>query len=350
MNDPFRLPEPFVVSFSGGRTSGLMLRKILDAYDGKLPDCGRVVFCNTGKERQETLDFVERCSIEWDVPVTWLEYRYVAPIPCPTRSADWPSLDDEPEGERTRRWDAWHTQMKAIRDAHEVSVTTERARRKTLPKKDRKGLPRLKSGVGRHTVVEVNYATASRHGEPLEEIIAARNMLPNVMARFCTLEGKIRSTARFLASLGWTEWANAIGFRADEPHRVAKLGTTNRHNREDPRTPLSRAGVTKADVLSWWAQQPFDLGLQDHEGNCDLCFLKGAGKVRRVMKDRSDLAAWWIRMESSADRRGLARNKSVAFFRKDRPRYSVQLGLAQRMDLFDVDESDELSIACHCTD
>lgn len=36
----------------------------------------KVVFCNTGKERPETLDFVERCSQRWGVPVTWLEYRH----------------------------------------------------------------------------------------------------------------------------------------------------------------------------------------------------------------------------------------------------------------------------------
>src|SRR5262249_19633664 len=61
--DPFRLAEPFVVSFSGGRTSGYMLRRILDAFAGRMPDGGKVIFCNTGKERPETLDFVERCSL-----------------------------------------------------------------------------------------------------------------------------------------------------------------------------------------------------------------------------------------------------------------------------------------------
>ena len=36
--DIFRLETPGVINFSGGRTSGYMLRKILDAYDNKLPD------------------------------------------------------------------------------------------------------------------------------------------------------------------------------------------------------------------------------------------------------------------------------------------------------------------------
>jgi 3'-phosphoadenosine 5'-phosphosulfate sulfotransferase (PAPS reductase)/FAD synthetase len=74
VSDPFRLPTPFVVSFSGGRTSGYMLRRVLDAFGGTLPDGGKVIFCNTGKERPETLDFVQECSARWSVPIIWLEH------------------------------------------------------------------------------------------------------------------------------------------------------------------------------------------------------------------------------------------------------------------------------------
>lgn len=294
--NPYRIEGPAVISFSGGRTSGYMLRHILDAYGGILPDDVKVVFCNTGKERPETLDFVERCSLEWDVPITWLEYRHTARV-----------------GER---------------------------------KKSRNG--RLE-GAFIPTATVVNYASASRNGEPLKAVIRARNMLPNVMARFCTVECKIRTTQRHLKTLGWTRWANAIGFRADEPQRVARLGATNRHSNEEPFAPLFKAGVTKEDVNTWWGEQPFKLNLLDHEGNCDLCFLKGMGKIKRIMKDRPELADWWIEAEAEAERIGV-RNPSVAFFRKDRPRYAVLLELSKRPGLFDAQEADELSIACHCTD
>lgn len=71
----FRITGPAVVSFSGGRTSGYMLRRILDAHHVALPYDVRVIFANTGKEMPETLDFVQQCSARWDVPITWLEYR-----------------------------------------------------------------------------------------------------------------------------------------------------------------------------------------------------------------------------------------------------------------------------------
>jgi len=56
--DCFRVPQPAFMSFSGGRTSALMLYYTLQAYDWKLPPDFRIVFMNTGMERWETLDFV----------------------------------------------------------------------------------------------------------------------------------------------------------------------------------------------------------------------------------------------------------------------------------------------------
>ena len=51
--DPYRVPRPAVISLSGGRTSAYMLRKIVDAYGGRLPSQISVVFANTGMEREE---------------------------------------------------------------------------------------------------------------------------------------------------------------------------------------------------------------------------------------------------------------------------------------------------------
>jgi 3'-phosphoadenosine 5'-phosphosulfate sulfotransferase (PAPS reductase)/FAD synthetase len=62
--DPFHIEGPAVISFSGGRTSGLMLRRVLDAHGGTLPANVHVVFANTGLEREETLRFVDDCACE----------------------------------------------------------------------------------------------------------------------------------------------------------------------------------------------------------------------------------------------------------------------------------------------
>lgn len=75
MGNPYILPEGNVqIAFSGGRTSAYMLHQILDA-NGGLPDHCKVIFCNTGREMPETLDFVAECAERWAVQIIWLEYK-----------------------------------------------------------------------------------------------------------------------------------------------------------------------------------------------------------------------------------------------------------------------------------
>lgn len=304
MRNPFKIDGPAVVSFSGGRTSGLMLYRILEAHGGTLPADVRVVFCNTGKERPETLDFVERCSQRWGVAVVWLEYR-----------------------------------RDALRPAVEMG---------------RNGQP----SIGRHGWEEVGYATASRDGRPFEELLevmaefrreakGADAVLPNPVQRFCTGEMKIRTAGRYLSWLGWDLGAttDAIGLRADEPKRLARLRSRASHKTPRwecgyPVAPLGEAGTTEADVMAFWAAQPFDLGLSQHEGNCDLCFLKSRGKLARILAERPGLADWWADWEQ----------RTGARFRKDRPGYADMKAQAAAPSLFPAAEEDELSVSCHCTD
>lgn len=75
MSNPFLITGPAIVSVSGGRTSGYMLWRILQAHGGTLPADVHAVFANTGREMPATLDFVRDMQAAWNVPITWLEYR-----------------------------------------------------------------------------------------------------------------------------------------------------------------------------------------------------------------------------------------------------------------------------------
>ena len=76
---PYTLPDGNVqIAFSGGRTSAFMLHQILEA-NGPLPERVVVSFQNTGREFNETLDFVQECGERWNVRIVWLEYRPEAP-------------------------------------------------------------------------------------------------------------------------------------------------------------------------------------------------------------------------------------------------------------------------------
>jgi 3'-phosphoadenosine 5'-phosphosulfate sulfotransferase (PAPS reductase)/FAD synthetase len=74
LSDPFKIEGPAVVSFSGGRSSGYMLRRLLQAHGGTMPSDVPVCFANTGKEQEATLEFVRDCSKNWGVPIVWLEF------------------------------------------------------------------------------------------------------------------------------------------------------------------------------------------------------------------------------------------------------------------------------------
>jgi 3'-phosphoadenosine 5'-phosphosulfate sulfotransferase (PAPS reductase)/FAD synthetase len=194
--------------------------------------------------------------------------------------------------------------------------------------------------------VEVNYKTASRNGEPFEQIIHLRKMLPNVRARFCTVELKIRTMSRFTKSLGWNEYQNFIGIRADEPRRAAKMRPDNK--RELVRMPLFESGVSKLDVLSFWENNSFDLDLPiiDGEtigGNCDLCFLKAVPKILSLVKQNPERAVWWAAME---DVGASYTNGNGAVFGLNRPKYSeIHKYLNKQSELFSQE-----SIECFCGD
>ncbi len=262
MNDPFKIDSPTCISFSGGRTSAYMLWRVLQS-NGGLPPEAKVCFANTGKEEEATLEFVRDCSVNWGVPITWVEYR-----PGP---------------------------------AFEVVI----------------------------------FETASRNGEPFEALITKKNYLPNPVARFCTEELKVKTINRYFDSINFDP-DTMIGVRADEPRRLPKLRARGLL------VPLAQSGVTQAMVQQFWKEQPFDLSLEFHDGvtaagNCDLCFLKGAGQILSLIKAKPERAVWWANMEQKID----------ATFRSDRPSYAQMAKFAeQQMDMF----SEEEGIACFCGD
>jgi 3'-phosphoadenosine 5'-phosphosulfate sulfotransferase (PAPS reductase)/FAD synthetase len=64
-----------LISFSGGRTSAFMCKLILEhpTYN----DYEKLfVFANTGKEREETLCFVDQVDKEFNLNLVWLKRIY----------------------------------------------------------------------------------------------------------------------------------------------------------------------------------------------------------------------------------------------------------------------------------
>ena len=290
--NPYLIQGPALISFSGGRTSAYMLHQIAQAHGGRLPDDVRVVFANTSKERPETLRFVHECGTRWGVDINWVEWR-ATPAQAEKRAS-----------------------LRAHLAAHDPD------RRPVHP-----------AGFER-----VGYNSASRAGEPFAALIAMKQRLPNWKERWCTALLKVEPMTAFARSIGLEpgSYAEVIGLRNDEGLRILKGLSKAQENGRRVLYPLAKTKVIKADVMAFWAAQPFDLGLRPHEGNCDLCFMKGRGLRKRIIRDDPGLAAWWD---------GQERGRDQFFDRRDRVRDLVT-EVHRQPDLFAELGDDEYDAEC----
>ena len=282
---PFKFPDhkkngdklPVVIQFSGGRTSGMMLKRIMENNDD-FNERSIVLFQNTGREMEETLQFVKEVGNRWGVNIIWLEYR------------------NRPNGEN--KFDI------------------------------------------------VDFYTASRNGEPFDQIIARKKYLPNMAKRFCSGEMKVETAHRYLKSIGIRKRIAAVGFRADEPKRVNKLPMKHILSREIRWCPLADAGITKEDVGKFWKQQGFDLSLQSIKGktplgNCDGCFWKSEEARIHLAKFYPERAEWWARHEAQ-------KCDTFALTPKKIPRpWKDDIALAKSMTVEEVEKLTGLDAFCN---
>lgn len=236
MKSPYFIEGPALVSFSGGRTSGYMLKHILDAHSGTLPDDVHVTFANTGKERLETLRFVYECEKRWGVEVKWLEM-------ADRKAKDW----------------AHRFERVGYNSASRNGEPFERLI-------ERKGY--LPNTVARFCTTELKV-------EPMTNFMRSKGF-----KKWTNVVG-LRADEMHRVERG--KRANEKG--RDPWHSVF---------------PMADAGVTQRDVMAWWGEQDFDLQLLPFEGNCDGCFLKARPKLMEVERTRPGTLKWWADMERLA--------------------------------------------------
>ena len=216
------------ISFSGGETSALMTNWCLSNLKDKYKEI-KIVFANTGQEREETLEFIKECDEHFGFDTVWVEAV------------------------------VHHGQRKA--SSHKI----------------------------------VDFESASRNGEPFEETIKKYG-IPNQAFPSCTRDLKLAPMKSYMRAVGWEagSYDTAIGIRIDEMDRI-----NPKHEQLKIIYPMvSGAPMTKADVNTFWALQPFRLRLKGYEGNCSWCWKKSLRKHLTLMKERPDLYEFPKRMEA----------------------------------------------------
>lgn len=262
---------PAYAGISGGRTSAMMA-----ALAGE--DVG-LIFQNTGREHSNTLDFLNELDNALGHRLVWLEFRM-------------PKV----KGARPREF--------------EFAV--------------------------------VNYRTADRSGGPFDGFMqaladyrATRDLAPVApwaLGRLCTAYMKQRVKERYVRSLGVIDYDYFVGLRADEPQRVSKLKARDTKSLTF-RMPLATEGIVKSDVLSFWKSQPFDLELEERQGNCTGCFLKDQGDLARVLQEAETDANWWISIQERYDNFGGANFPGYRQLLHEGPiRQSIEASLRGRQE------------------
>lgn len=139
----------------------------------------------------------------------------------------------------------------------------------------------------------VNYNSASRLGEPFEQIIKKYG-IPNQKQPICTRELKLAPITKYLRELGWSSnsYDTAIGIRFDEMDRISSKFVENHII-----YPLVDLKITKKEVREFWEIQPFRLNLHEHEGNCKWCWKKSKRKLLTLAKNTPEIFDFPMRME-----------------------------------------------------
>lgn len=137
----------------------------------------------------------------------------------------------------------------------------------------------------------VTYETASRDREPMIEVIKKYG-LPNAAYPHCTRELKENPIHDYVENvLGWKNnsksdferYNTALGIRIDEPKRLKESNTPQ--NKVYPLANWSEDKPDKLDILDWWEDYHFDLGIPEHLGNCVGCFRKSDKKCMKAYRD-----------------------------------------------------------------
>lgn len=133
-------------------------------------------------------------------------------------------------------------------------------------------------------------------------------VVPGAVQRLCTgyMKRKVQERFRRSKCAGDVN-TNYIGLRVDEPNRVHRLSAIN-SSLATYEAPLYSAQIDKQMVLSFWAEQSFDLEIAEHLGNCNKCYLKSEAKLATSMYDEPWDVQWWLDLQ---DRFGDFRVKKV---------------------------------------
>lgn len=166
----------------------------------------------------------------------------------------------------------------------------------------------------------VDYKSACRDNRLFKEMCEVYGLMNGEFIH-CTRELKNQPIKKFAQDYIGKDYRIALGIRHDEFHRVK--------NRKDAIYPLATIGkITKEEILNWWNEQPFDLEIEEHYGNCVGCYKKSDKKLKMIADENPHYFDAFIELENMYRYvKSESENKPRVIYRHFRTAYEVKHNL-----------------------
>lgn len=419
---------PHVVKFSGGRSSGMLLfvllkNGILNAKRGDV-----VVFNNTSAEHKATYEFVTECKkrCEKDYGIPFFITEFATYEDCTkgvyTRFSTYKLVNERPFSKdnlngyhyKGEVFEEMVSKSGYLPNKHKRRTCTVEMKLKVSSQFlrdwfsnnvqiDRQGHFGKSSRIDEDEIYKLHL----RHnGSTPKEIYLSKKRFswsrplsrPEQKFLDFSVIGKSKITNPMIINntlskvdleYGDVEYCNFIGFRYDEPRRLAKMkkrvmeeGYSDELSYvatgmgEHIYTPLCELEITNKDVAEFWSSQSWDLDLPNsgEMSNCVYCFMKGnkllnIAQGEKNLLDGKDLTPenilWWANLEDKYRRDLIAENREIRskdktnpyigfFGRNSQMSYRVldNIKSMEKLNIkTNVENIEELnSLPCDCTD
>jgi hypothetical protein len=241
-----------MVTISGGRSSAMMSRHI--QTNEKYKDYNKAyVFCNTGMERYETIQFLKDCETYWGIHIIKIEGVY-SPIMG--------------EGVKYKivEWDELNM------DATPFS----------------------------ECIMHMNKGKYDG--------------MPNQEAPYCSERLKTIPAKKLCDDLfGVNNYIKAIGYRKEDmPKRISWSEIeAEKGKRIFPLLTDFDYPIGQGELNKWWNEQPFKLNIHNKFGNCELCWKKSDNNLIQVIRHGTRFVEWYQRHEKQYGNTSFRNNKSI---------------------------------------
>lgn len=368
--------EPHIVKFSGGRSSAMMLMKLLEGNELKPKRGDVVIFNNTSAEHSATYEFTRKIKKiteeKYNIPFFWIEYQTYedsSGIYQWSRKPTYRLTNDQPYSEQNKNGyrykgevfeemislsgflpsmvsrictismkifvtnaflSDWFAQKQSIERLGHYGNTPKMSDDDLIKthKKNGGGVP---DKILLSKKAFVRSCAFVRKKQFWRDYTSANIVIDNDILKGSILGNKVQLYGDLAV-----DYVSVLGIRSDEQRRITKIENRideaqenqgkslfNQPHGESIYAPLVDDNTTQEQVVEFWERQNFNLKLSNTGlfSNCLYCPLKSKAKLQQIAtlqlenkidKDTPESIDWWVNIEKKYSRDLEAEHRNIA--------------------------------------